>query len=85
MADFCYQCTAKYFGDELAPKNDCRDLISKMEYDNGSGAVVLCEGCGPTMVDHEGRCLGCNKHPFIEGPTPTHIEEGMTCRHRLQV
>lgn len=32
--------------------------ITADEVASGLGMLVLCEGCGPTRVDHLGRCLG---------------------------
>lgn len=32
--------------------------ITEQEVAEGLGMPVLCEGCGPTRVDHKGRCLG---------------------------
>lgn len=55
MADFCMQCSEEMFG------NDHKELANQCTLaDNVKGlfAVVLCEGCGPCQVDHEGRCVG---------------------------
>jgi hypothetical protein len=46
MADFCYDCTAYLFGEELAPQNDMRDLCEE-----GKSTFVLCEGCGGIEVN----------------------------------
>jgi len=60
MADFCLRCNlALYFG----PHSDFAHygksgLITVAEVRGGMGMPVLCEGCGPTHVDHLGRCLG---------------------------
>ena len=49
MADFCKQCSIEMFG------KDYGDLkLGPLKI--GHGWVVLCEGCGPTMVDAEGQC-----------------------------
>ena len=33
MADFCWECTEELFGQQYAPVNDFRNLISKEEYE----------------------------------------------------
>lgn len=54
MADFCAQCSVDTFGKDFGDMN----ALSKAE-DTAAGIypVVLCEGCGPIQVDHEGRCV----------------------------
>ena len=60
MADFCKQCSIDMFGE------DCGDLKgmgngvnrTQAELDDGMGWPVLCEGCGPTIVNDEGECIG---------------------------
>jgi hypothetical protein len=61
MADFCKQCSTDLFGKD---HEDLAGLITKEQVDHGYGQVVLCEGCGPTQVDHKGVCLvnDCLKH-----------------------
>ncbi len=49
MADFCQQCSIEMFGE------DGRDLAELCK--DGEKIMVLCEGCGPTFVDHAGRCI----------------------------
>ena len=54
MADFCRQCSLEIFGkdtQELAGLGDGRELTE------GHGWRALCEGCGPAIVDDEGRCI----------------------------
>ncbi len=55
MADFCNQCLLEdhiLTGDEFADlPPDMRDLYGC------DGQGVLCEGCGYTHVDSEGKCL----------------------------
>lgn len=48
MADFCEQCSKKL----NFPENDMRG-IAEPNYVAG----VLCEECGPTWVDPDGRCV----------------------------
>jgi hypothetical protein len=52
MAEFCVQCSSN-----LGFEPDFVGLITEEEVLKGLGAVVLCEGCGPTIVDHKGRCI----------------------------
>jgi hypothetical protein len=55
MADFCVQCAQQYG----FPTTD----YPKRETQPGCGWPELCEGCGPTLVDGEGRCMGgCLKY-----------------------
>ena len=58
MADFCKQCSIELFGE------DYRDLkgvstrkLTKEEKSNDMGWPVICEGCGPTIVDDDGMCI----------------------------
>lgn len=55
MADFCKQCSLEMFGEDF---RELAHLMDESKYDteNGWGAGVLCEGCGPTVVDYEGVC-----------------------------
>lgn len=60
MADFCFQCSLMLM---FGPHSDFDHFgkdgqITAEEVENGLGMLVLCEGCGPTRVDHLGRCLG---------------------------
>ena len=52
MADFCHQCSMEMFG------QDFHDLAGFVSY--GHKGKVLCEGCGFTWVDHEGRCVSAD-------------------------
>ena len=62
MADFCKQCSKEIFG------QDFKDLSSaggeQKLTEPGTGWQVLCEGCGPTLVDDAGVCVSadCLKH-----------------------
>lgn len=62
MAEFCKQCAKDLFGDD--PRyNDAKGLISRQEVMDGYVMPFLCEGCGMTTVDHEGRCCtDCLEH-----------------------
>ena len=51
MADFCRQCSIEMFDE------DFRDLEGLSDRE-----VALCEGCGLTVVDCNGSCMGaCTK------------------------
>jgi hypothetical protein len=55
MADFCQQCATDTFGEDT---RDLAGLITEQEVtEQKLYAVVLCEGCGPTLVDHNGKCV----------------------------
>ena len=54
MADFCKQCSIFNFCEDFG---DLAGLITAEEVATGMRSVVLCEGCGTTLVDHEGRCI----------------------------
>lgn len=70
MADFCKQCSIDLFGE------DFRDLAGigaarGEELEPGSGWIALCEGCGPTLVDDNGVCMGhCDKEDEHAGYEP---------------
>ena len=49
MADLCKQCALE---DADVDLGDLRGLVPE-----GTYAVVICEGCGATLVDSEGRCV----------------------------
>lgn len=55
MASFCKQCSEDLFG------FDGLDLIQPNSPGPGKGWAVICEGCGPTLVDKDGVCImkGC--------------------------
>lgn len=54
MADFCHQCSIDHFGEDFG---DLAGLTTEADTKAGMGAAVICEGCGYTIVDHEGRCI----------------------------
>lgn len=59
MADFCRQCALEVFGPMRGPDyaGDMVGLSSAHDTECGLFAVVLCEGCGPTQVNHVGECV----------------------------
>jgi hypothetical protein len=58
MSDYCRQCTKEIFGPDMKP--DLAGLTTEQETHDGLYASVLCEGCGPTQVDHDGTCIHHN-------------------------
>jgi hypothetical protein len=60
MSDYCQQCSEEIFGKDF---RELAGLVSEEDVRNDKAAIVLCEGCGPIAVDHEGRCLSsdCDK------------------------
>lgn len=52
MADFCQQCSIEQFGEDFHNLANLGPPLSP-----GKGYIVICEGCGATFVDHEGRCI----------------------------
>lgn len=56
MAEFCKQCAAIMFPPDVG-QEDFKGLSTEEDTKNGLFAVVLCEGCGPTQVDHTGKCI----------------------------
>ena len=61
MAEFCKQCSLDNFGEDFGDFADMRDVkLTQEEKDEGMGWSVLCEGCGPTIVDDEGVCIATN-------------------------
>ena len=61
MADFCKQCSINIFGED---SGDLKGIGGEdsVPLKPGYGYAVICEGCGPTLVDEEGTCIhGCIK------------------------
>jgi hypothetical protein len=55
MADFCYECAEKLFGN--GENNDLAGLTTESQEVQGRYAEALCEGCGPIQVDSAGHCM----------------------------
>lgn len=54
MADFCKECSKDLFN---ADTNDLTGIVTAEDTAKGFiSSVVICEGCGPIQVDHEGSC-----------------------------
>jgi len=68
VADYCQQCSIELFGE------DHRELAGLgpegQTLEPGYGWSVLCEGCGPTLVDDDGKCIAkCDlNHASNGGP-----------------
>lgn len=54
MASYCKQCSIDNFGQDY---DDWTGHSTKEDTARGLFAGVLCEGCGPCLMDHEGRCV----------------------------
>jgi len=54
MADFCMQCSIELFNEDF---EDFKGIGKGKNLPEGSGWSVLCEGCGMTLVDDEGKCI----------------------------
>jgi hypothetical protein len=69
MADFCLQCSRDVLG--VTDQNDMSGLSTPDDTAKGLYAGVLCEGCGPTFVDHEGRCVAdCYEQHGLTSASP---------------
>jgi hypothetical protein len=58
---YCLQCSVSLF------RYDARELaglITAQDVRDGLTHPVICEGCGPTFVDHKGKCVSddCPDH-----------------------
>ena len=54
MADFCKQCSIDMFGEDFG---DLAGITTEEDTQNDRAVLVMCEGCGPTYVDHTGKCV----------------------------
>lgn len=61
MADFCQQCSIALFDEDF---RDTAEVMPREAYTDGSGYAVICEGCGYTVVDFDGKCIAdwCQEH-----------------------
>lgn len=60
MADFCSQCSLDMYG------RDFNDLTTRDNPDL-KRLYTICEGCGFTVVDKDGHCIGdCLLHHGVE-------------------
>lgn len=58
---YCQQCVHTLFG-EGEPDRQLADLVTPAQAKELLFANVLCEGCGYTKVDSEGRCVSASCH-----------------------
>lgn len=65
MADFCKQCSIEIFCEDYRELAGISDRMGQV-LEEGCGWGVLCEGCGHTIVDNDGKCINqvCKKHGF---------------------
>jgi hypothetical protein len=65
MADFCKACSIDNFGKDF---EELAGLSTPEQTAAGLFPVVICEGCGPIQVDHEGKCVSsdCPEHGTVE-------------------
>lgn len=59
MASFCQQCSLDVWGKD---RRDFVGLTKEEDQKRGFYCFVICESCGPTYVDKEGKCVG--KHCY---------------------
>ena len=57
MADFFKKCSIKIWGEDTY---DLAGLITEELANDGVRAIVICESCGPTFVNHLGECTKPN-------------------------
>jgi hypothetical protein len=64
MADFCLQCSLEMFGKDF---EELKGLGNGKTLEPEYGWPAICEGCGMTLVDDAGVCLGkCLKNHDIQ-------------------
>lgn len=56
MAEFCKQCSIDHFGEDFGDFKGIGGTDAK-PLEEGYGYSVLCEGCGPILVNKEGEKL----------------------------
>lgn len=54
MADFCKQCSIELFNEDF---KDLAGLGDGKPLEPNQGWEVICEGCGPTLVNDKGTCI----------------------------
>lgn len=69
MADFCMQCSIEMFGRDTGDLAHLRPDDEPLK--EGYGYLVLCEGCGATMVNELGECIAkdCLKKHGVRNET----------------
>lgn len=61
MSNFCRDCSIKHFGKDF---EDLAGLSTPEDTATKRFAAVICEGCGPVWVNHEGVVV--HREPDIE-------------------
>lgn len=61
MADFCRECNLELFD---LDEPDFGPYDPALELKSGEGFLVLCETCGPILVDHSGNKIS---EDFVPG------------------
>lgn len=61
MSDYCKECGLEIFGEDT---RELAGLGNGKPLQPGEGWTALCEGCGGTVVDEDGKCIAewCPKH-----------------------
>lgn len=54
VASFCAQCSVKMFNEDF---RDFANMLHPEDAERGLVVPVICEGCGATFVDQEGKCV----------------------------
>ena len=69
MADFCKQCNKEMFNMDTADFSPPEGGV----LEEGYGWQMLCETCGPIIVDNDGKCIAkwCEVHGEENGRTDT--------------
>lgn len=70
MADFCKQCAEEILGRD---EGDLAHNTEAIRY------YCICEGCGFTVVDKSGKCIGAclRKHGDVTVQTPKQFTKGI--------
>jgi hypothetical protein len=84
MASFCKQCAIDIFGED---SGDLEGLSTEADTRGGLYAVVLCEDCGPALVDHTGTCIApdCLKNHGASMTVEQYIKADRQWPHPLRV
>lgn len=71
MADFCKECSIAMFGEDFG---ELAQSMPEDKFDEDHGALVLCECCGPIVVDFNGKRMSKDFFPSCDcadhQPTP---------------
>jgi hypothetical protein len=62
MSNYCKQCSEYYFfGKDF---EDAKGISTPEDTERGLYAEILCDGCGLTLVNHNGECIDCPKNGY---------------------